>query len=139
MRDDPREYVPVDDLVDLGFLHQRAKTARMTLLCSALAGAGTALDPVGAARAVRGRGLGRRLGIQRDSLVQPGDFLLLLGHQLHQRVDHFVALRQGRRLGRLNTWGELCNRLGRLHDRSFTPQRQACKPDFVGVSLGMTP
>ena len=70
----------VDDLVDLSFVHQRAVTARMTLLRPALAWAGTALGPVGAARAVRGRGLGRRLGVQRDALVQPGDFLLLLGH-----------------------------------------------------------
>jgi len=95
----------VDDLVDLGLLHQRAVTARVAFLPSALGLAGTALGPVGAARAaraVRGRGLGRRFGIQCDPLVQPGNFTLLLGHQLHQSVVHLVTLREGLRLGRLN-------------------------------------
>ena len=125
----------VDDLVDLGLFHQCTVAARVTLLRPALAWAGAALGPVGAARAVRGRGLGRRLGIQRDALVQPGVLTLQLGHQLHQRVDHIVTLRQGRRLGRLNSWGELCNGLGRLHGCSLALQRPACKPSFVGVSL----
>ena len=125
----------VDDLIDLGFVHQRAVTARMTLLRPTFAWAGAALRPVGAARAVRGRRLGRRFGIQCDALVQPSDFLLLLGHQLHQRVDHLVALRQGGRLGRLNPWGEFCNRLGRLHGRSFAAPQRDCKTDFVGASL----
>ena len=125
----------IDDLVDLGLIHQCAVTARVTLLSPALAWAGMALGPVGAARAVRGRGLGRRLGIQRESLVQPGDFLLLLGHQLHQRVNYLATLRQGQQLGRLNPWGEFCNRLDRLRDRSFALQRPACKSSLVGASL----
>ena len=121
----------VNDLVDLGLFHQCTVAARVTLLRPALALAGAALSTVGAARAVRGR----RLGIHRDPLVQPGVLTLQFGHQLHQRVDHLVALRQGLRLGRLNPWGWFCNGLGRLHGCSLALQRQACKPDFVGASL----
>ena len=68
-------------------------------------------------------------------LVQSGNFALQLGHQLHQRVDHLVTLRQRLRLARLDPWGEFCNRLGRLHHCSFALQRQACKLDFASVLL----
>lgn len=111
----------IDDLVDLGLLHQCALAKGVTLLRPELALADAALRLVSAARFVRGRGFGRHFGVQRDPLAQPSDFALLLGHQLHQCVDHFMALRQSLELGHIDSLEISWNRLGRLDGGSSAP------------------
>jgi hypothetical protein len=96
----------VGDWVDLQFIEHRPGTALVARLRSALAAAGTPLCPVGTGRAVRGRQLGRVLGVQAQPLLQHGQLLVLQGELLSQQIDlvgqqvnHDMALRHRVRIG----------------------------------------